>query len=168
VAVNHEMVGDEHPLSDGDELVLIPPVAGGSDRHAVILDEPLSLDRVVAAVAHDGAGGLVTFTGMVRDRSQGRDVVRLEYEAYAEMAVAVFVRLCEEIEAEIPGVRLAVEHRAGVLQIGDVAVVIAASAPHRADAFAATRAMIDRLKEQAPIWKKEVGPDGSEWVGLGP
>lgn len=171
VAVNQEMVGDEQLLNDGDELVLIPPVAGGAGRgprHAVVLDEPLSIDRVVAAVAHRGAGGLVTFTGMVRDRSQGRDVVRLEYEAYAEMAEAVFRRLCDEIEAELPGVRIAVEHRIGVLAIGDVAVIIAASAPHRAAAFTATRAMIDRLKDQAPIWKKEVGPDGSEWVGLGP
>jgi molybdopterin synthase catalytic subunit len=168
VAVNQEMVADDHPLNDGDELVLIPPVAGGADRHAAVLDEPLSVDRVIAAVSHDKAGGLVTFTGMVRDHSQGREVVRLEYEAYAEMAVAVFVRLCEAIEAELPGVRIAVEHRTGVLAIGDIAVVIAASAPHRAEAFAATRAMIDRLKEEAPIWKKEVGPDGSEWVGLGP
>lgn len=168
VAVNREMVGEDCALADGDELVLIPPVAGGAGRHARVSGDPLSLDRVVAAVSHAGAGGLVTFTGMVRSRSQGRDVIRLEYEAYKEMAEAVFARLCDEIEAEHPGVRIAVEHRVGVLGVGDVAVIIAASAPHRAEAFAASRQMIDRLKEQAPIWKKEVGPDGSEWVGLGP
>lgn len=170
-AVNQEMVPATTRLADGDELALIPPVAGGAGapaRHARVIDQPLSLDRVVAAVSSTEHGGLVTFTGNVRSRSQGREVERLEYEAYAEMAEKVLAGLCDEIEAEIEGVRVAVEHRTGVLGIGDAAVVIAASAPHRAEAFAACRAMIDRLKNKAPIWKKEVGPDGSEWVGLGP
>ena len=168
-AVNQEMVSASTALSDGDELALIPPVAGGApERHARLVDGPLSLDRVVRAVASAEAGGLVTFTGMVRRTSQGREVERLEYEAYPEMAEKVFRALCEEIEGELPGVRLAVEHRAGALVVGDIAVVIAAAAPHRAEAFTACRAMIDRLKERAPIWKKEIGPDGAEWVGLGP
>jgi molybdopterin synthase catalytic subunit len=113
-------------------------------------------------------GGIVTFTGQVRRHSRGKEVERLEYEAYADMAEKVFRELCEQIEAEHSGVRLAVEHRTGTLQVGDIAVVIAAAAPHRAEAFAACRAMIDRLKETAPIWKKEVSPDGQEWIGLGP
>jgi molybdopterin synthase catalytic subunit len=84
------------------------------------------------------------------------------------MALKVMTQLCEEIETELPGTRIAVEHRVGYLNIGDVAVVIAAAAPHRAEAFAACRAMIDRLKDRVPIWKKEISVDGAEWVGLGP
>lgn len=170
-AVNQEMVPGSTALADGDELVLIPPVAGGAadpSRHARLLDDTLSLDRVVGAVASLDTGGVVTFTGLVRRTSAGRSVERLEYEAYREMVEKVLALLCDEIEAELPGVRVAVEHRIGALGLGDAAVVIAAAAPHRAEAFAACRAMIDRLKERAPIWKKEIGPDGAEWVGLGP
>jgi molybdopterin synthase catalytic subunit len=167
-AVNQEFVADDHPLSEGDELVFIPPVAGGGPRYARVLDAPLSLDRVVTAVSGPDAGGIVTFTGQVRRHSRGKDVERLEYEAFVEMTEKVFSQLCESIEAEFPGTRLALEHRVGALQVGDVAVVIAAAAPHRKEAFDACRAMIDRLKESAPIWKKEIGPDGEEWVGLGP
>jgi molybdopterin synthase catalytic subunit len=188
VAVNQEMVADEtaHRLRDGDELALIPPVAGGSDgpaevargstfadggrpRHARLVGERApSLDACLAAVSGAGMGGIVTFTGTVRAKSQGREVVRLEYEAYAAMAEKVFASLCGEIEAEWPGVRVAVEHRVGVLAVGDVAVAIAAAAPHRAEAFLACQAMIDRLKARAPIWKKEFSPDGAVWVGMGP
>lgn len=169
VAVNQEMVPLEHRLSDGDELALIPPVAGGTDRLAkVISDRAPSVDACIAAVGGPEIGGIVAFVGLVRRRSQGRDVVKLEYESYADMAEKVFRELCDEIERELPGVRLAVEHRTGTLAVGDVAVAIAAGAPHRGEAFRACQAMIDRLKERAPIWKKETGPDGTEWVGMGP
>lgn len=170
VAVNQEFSDDDHVLADRDELALIPPVAGGADAHVKLLDEPLSLDRCIAAVSSSdqGMGGIVTFTGMVRRHSRGIVVDHLEYEAYGTMAVREMTRLVGEIEAEIAGTRLAVEHRVGRLAIGDVAVVIAAAAPHRAEAFTACRAMIDRLKDRVPIWKKEVGEDGAEWVGLGP
>jgi molybdopterin synthase catalytic subunit len=169
VAVNQDFVDDAHALRDGDELALIPPVAGGAgERHVLLSDQPLSLDRCVAAVSSPGMGGLVTFTGMVRLHSRGTTIDHLEYEAYAPMAVKTMTELCDEIEREIPGVRVAVEHRVGRLEIGDVAVVIAAAAPHRAEAFTACRAMIDRLKDRVPIWKKEIGEDGAEWVGLGP
>jgi molybdopterin synthase catalytic subunit len=171
VAVNQDFTDEERELHDGDELALIPPVAGGTDpgdRHVVLTGEPLSLDRCIAAVRSAGMGGIVTFTGMVRRHSRGITVERLEYEAYGSMAVREMTRLCVEIEAEIAGVRLAVEHRTGALEIGDLAVVIAAAAPHRAEAFTACRAMIDRLKDRVPIWKKEFGDDGSTWVGLGP
>jgi MoaE-MoaD fusion protein len=168
VAINQDMVDGSPLLADGDEVALIPPVAGGADRHVLLSAEPLSLDRCLAAVRSPEAGGIVTFTGMVRRHSRGVRVERLEYEAYGAMAEKVMHALCDEIEAEIPGARLAVEHRVGVLAIGDVAVAIAASAAHRAEAFTACRAMIDRLKDRVPIWKKEIGEDGSEWVGLGP
>lgn len=167
VAHNQTFAGDEQALADGDELALIPPVAGGA-AHARVTAEPLSLDRCLAQVASPEAGGLVTFTGMVRRQSHGREIDHLEYEAYGEMARKEMEHLIAQLEAEIPGVRLAVEHRVGRLGIGDVAVVIAASAPHRAEAFTACRAMIDRLKERVPIWKKEVSTQGEEWVGLGP
>jgi molybdopterin converting factor subunit 1 len=169
VAVNQEFSDDDRALADGDELALIPPVAGGAEaRHVRLLGEPLSLDRCIAAVTGPGMGGVVTFTGMVRRESHGALIDHLEYEAYGAMAVTEMTRLCDEIEAEIAGTRLAVEHRVGRLTIGEVAVVIAAAAPHRAEAFTACRALIDRLKQRVPIWKKEVGDDGAEWVGLGP
>jgi molybdopterin converting factor subunit 1 len=170
IAVNADFVSEGTELHDGDELALIPPVAGGSGpaRHVLLSPDPLSLDRCIAAVSGPGMGGIVTFTGMVRRQSRGVTVEKLEYEAYGTMAVREMTRLCDEIEAEVAGARLAVEHRTGTLQIGDIAVVIAAAAPHRAEAFTACRAMIDRLKESVPIWKKEFGDDGSEWVGLGP
>ncbi len=171
VAVNQEFSDLATVLNDGDEIALIPPVAGGSDsppRHVKVLSEALSLDRVLHAVRDSRMGGIATFIGQVRDFNDGHDVVRLEYEAYGDMAVKVMTQLCDAIEAEIPGSRLAVEHRVGVLGIGDEAVVIAAAAPHRAEAFDACRALIDRLKQNVPIWKKEVAPDGEEWIGMGP
>jgi molybdopterin synthase catalytic subunit len=175
VAVNEDFVDDDRELADGDEIALIPPVAGGADaapphrnRHVQLLATPLSLDRCLAAVGGAGMGGIVTFTGMVRRHSRGVAVDHLEYEAYGTMAVREMTRLCDEIEAEIAGTKLAVEHRMGRLEVGDIAVVIAAAAPHRAEAFTACRAMIDRLKDRVPIWKKEVGDDGAAWVGLGP
>jgi molybdopterin synthase catalytic subunit len=167
-AVDHEFCDDARVLADGAELALIPPVAGGAGHHVVLTDQPLSLDRCMDAVRGAGMGGLVTFTGMVREHSHGEAIDHLEYEAYAPMAIKVMAALCVEIETEIAGARLAVEHRVGHLAIGDVAVVIAAAAPHRAEAFAACRAMIDRLKDRVPIWKKEVGTSGETWVGLGP
>jgi MoaE-MoaD fusion protein len=169
IAVNQATVSSTHTLADGDELALIPPVAGGADRLArVISDRKPSADAVMTAVSGPMTGGIVVFVGLVRARSQGRDVTRLEYEAYVEMAEKVFRDLCDEIEARHDGVRLAVEHRTGALAVGDVAVVIAAGAPHRSEAFVACKEMIDLLKERAPIWKKETGPDGTTWVGMGP
>jgi molybdopterin synthase catalytic subunit len=168
VAVNQSMVDSAAVLADNDELVLIPPVAGGMARHIHLLDHPLSLDRCVAAVVGPEIGGVCTFTGMVRRHRQGARIERLDYEAYRPMALKVMTELVDEIEAELPGVALAVEHRVGTLGIGDLAVVIAAAAPHRAEAFAACRALIDRLKDRVPIWKHELGEDGAVWVGLGP
>ncbi|MBI4509996.1 MAG: molybdopterin converting factor subunit 1 [Deltaproteobacteria bacterium] len=170
-AVNQEWASNSEPLHDGDELALIPPVAGGHDRPRlarIVDDRAPSIDATLAAVSSPGMGGVVTFTGLVRDESHGCKVERLEYEAYSEMAEKVFRDLCDEIECEVPGVRIAVEHRVGKLVVGDVAVVIACAAPHRKEAFTACQAMIDRLKERAPIWKKEIGPDGASWVGMGP
>ncbi|MDX2023172.1 MAG: molybdenum cofactor biosynthesis protein MoaE [Deltaproteobacteria bacterium] len=169
VAVNRSVVPHSTPLHDGDEVALLPPVAGGSGLARVaMLDTPLSLDAVVSQVMAPSQGGLVTFTGVVRDHGQQAQVVRLEYEAFVPMALQVLSALADEVEAQWPGTRVAMHHRRGHLNVGDLAVIIAVSAPHRAEAFAACRACIDRLKERAPIWKKEIGVDGSEWIGLGP
>ncbi len=127
--------------------------------------EAPSVDEATAHVSHGGAGAVCLFLGVVRDSSEGRPVVALEYEAYESMAVAEMRRIAEEIGAEIAGVRLAVVHRIGALRVGDVAVVCAASAPHRGEAYEACRALIDRVKARVPIWKRETGPDGAYWVG---
>jgi molybdopterin synthase catalytic subunit len=127
--------------------------------------EPLSVDEVTAHVRHAGAGAVCVFLGTVRDRNEGRPVVKLEYEAYASMAVAEMRRIADEVARELPGVCLAVVHRTGALSVGDIAVVCAASAPHRGEAYAACRALIDRVKARVPIWKREHGPEGAYWVG---
>ena len=169
IAVNQDFIAsDAHALSDHDELVLIPPVAGGADRHVRLIDAELSLDRCVGAVRSPEMGGIVTFTGSVRIENHGATIESLTYEAYGPMAVREMTRICDEVEGEVAGARVAVEHRIGRLAIGDVAVVIAAAAPHRAEAFTACRAVIDRLKQSVPIWKKELGTAGDEWIGLGP
>jgi len=168
-AVNRAMVADAHALRDGDELALIPPVAGGAGgRKVAMTTAPLVIDEVLAAVAGPGRGGVVTFTGVVRREGHALpNVVRLEYEAYVEMAVEVLAEIAAEIERELPGTCVAIHHRTGALGVGEAAVAIAAAAPHRAEAFTACRAAIDRLKERAPIWKKEVGETGEVWLGMG-
>lgn len=133
-----------------------------------IREEPLELEQVVAAVRGDGLGALVTFSGAVRNATAGRQVLRLEYEAYAPMATRVLAALGEEVARRWPGARVAVQHRVGVLQPGALAVVIAAAAPHRKEAFLACEHTLERLKAEAPIWKREVYADGAVWVGLGP
>ncbi len=127
--------------------------------------EPLALEPVIAAVSHPGAGAIATFVGVVRDTNAGHAVTLLEYEAYPSLAVAEMRRILAEIAQEMPGVRVAVRHRTGKLEVGDAAVVCAASAPHRDEAFSACRLVIDRVKARVPIWKREHGPDGPYWVG---
>lgn len=125
----------------------------------------LSLDEAIANVAHAGAGGIATFIGMVREHSEGRAVSRLDYSAYDSMAKKEMIKIAAEIENEIDGVSLSVLHRLGTLKVGDIAVVCAASAPHRGEAFDACRLLIDRIKSRVPIFKREWGPDGAAWVG---
>jgi molybdopterin converting factor subunit 1 len=173
VARNRQGEGEAAVLAEGDEVALIPPVSGGSGEAAArrplvaVRAVALDLTEVVRDVAHDGAGGVVSFTGLVRRQSRGRAIDRLEYEAYQAMAEDKLVQIAAALE-EKHGARLAILHRVGKLAVGEVAVVIAASAAHRAEAFAAAREAIERLKAEVPIWKKEVGVDGEEWIGLGP
>jgi len=132
---------------------------------AALRDAALSIDEALAHVRHPGAGAVCFFVGTVRDRNEGRPVVKLEYEAYAPMAIAEMRRIAEELAEEVPALRLAVVHRTGALGVGEIAVVCAASAPHRGEAYSACRALIDRVKQRVPIWKREHGPEGAYWVG---
>jgi molybdopterin synthase catalytic subunit len=127
--------------------------------------EPLSLDEVSKLVERPEAGAVATFLGVVRNMNDGRAVTLLEYEAYGTMAEAELQRILDEMHREMPEVRVAATHRIGALAVGDAAVVCAASAPHRGEAFTACRELIDRIKARLPIWKREHGPDGPYWVG---
>ncbi len=157
MAVNRDYATAETTLRASDELALIPPVSGGAPPliHARVTSEPLSLDALARKVADPAAGAVVTFQGMPREIDQ------LEYEAYAEMAqerIAVILRECAERHGLTAA---AAEHRIGSVPALEASVIVAVSAPHRAEAFAAGREAIDRIKAEAPIWKVEVSADGT-------
>ena len=167
VARNLEFVDWSTPLQDGDEIAFIPPVSGGSAAQVRMTKEVLSLDAVVSYVSSAQHGAVATFSGVVRDHTGDRDVVRLEYDAYEDMALAQLQRTVDLAQQKWPVVA-AVHHRYGTLQIGELAVVIAVGSAHRADAFEACRFIIEELKREVPIWKKEISADGAEWIGRGP
>jgi len=128
-------------------------------------DEPLSVDEVLAAVGDPGAGGICVFVGTVRDVDGGRGVRELDYTAHPSVA-DVLREVADEVAATFPVRALAAVHRVGDLAVGDIAVVVAASAPHRGEAFDACRRLIDELKKRVPIWKHQLFDDGAEeWVG---
>lgn len=166
VAVDGEFVRGDDLVPDGAEFVLIPPVAGGAGP-ATITEQPLGpadIEELTAAVSDDTCGGVVTFCGVVRNHADGRPVDRLYYESYRPMAERQLVAIVADVEARVPGSRVAVRHRVGMLEVGDTAVVIAAASAHRAEAFDACRLVIERIKQDVPIWKREIGPDGEQWV----
>jgi molybdopterin synthase catalytic subunit len=167
-AVGHDYVPPEHRLSPDDELCLFPPLSGGSAADVYrVVEAPLSPDALAAAVDDPGAGGVVIFSGVVRDETGGRPVKFLEYEAHAPMAEAKLREIGAAVRARWPGVkRVAILHRVGRLEIGEASVLIAVSAAHRAEAFEACRYAIDTLKATVPVWKKEHFEDGEVWVGL--
>jgi len=163
-AVNKRYADADATLAAGDEVALIPPVSGGDFR---LTGEPLSLDAVVREVASDGAGAVATFLGTVRNRSRGREVLYLEYEAYEGMAEETMASLARDLSGRHELVAVAMHHRVGRVEIGEPSVAIAVSAPHRAAALAACREAIDTLKRTVPLWKKEVYEGGEEWIGQG-
>lgn len=167
-AVGNEYVEPGHRLSPSDELSLFPPVSGGSgDDVYRVVHEPLSADAIAAQVDDPGAGGIVIFSGVVRNETGGRPVKFLEYEAHAPMAEVKMREIGDTVRARWSGVkRVAILHRVGRLEIGESSVLIAVSAAHRQDAFEACKYAIDTLKRTVPVWKKEHFEDGEVWVGL--
>lgn len=162
VARNGAYASWDEPLSDGDEVALLPPVSGGATTG--LTGGPIDVAALEAAVAGLEHGALVTFVGRARRRSDdGREVVELEYEVYPEMAERVLAEIGQETEARWPGVAVAVVHRHGVVPLGEAAVAIVTAAPHRSAAYEANRFVIEAIKERLPIWKRERFPDGSEW-----
>jgi molybdopterin converting factor subunit 1 len=158
VAVNREYASADEPVRAGDEVALVPPVSGGAPIHARVTGAALDLGALAAAVRDPRAGAVVVFEGVTRD------VPELDYEAYAEMAQARIEAIAAE-EAERHGLcAVAIEHRTGTVPLSEPSVIVAASAPHRGEAFAGARALIDRVKAEAPIWKVEVSEAGRDRV----
>lgn len=178
VAVNQEYASGDTSITAGDEIALIPPVSGGESISGPasdgtdadlfrITEEPLSVEEITAKVIAPDHGAALTFTGTTREWTQGQRTVELEYEAYVPMALAKLRQIGTEIAERWPGTRCAISHRIGRVDIAEISVVIAVSAPHRAGCYEASRYAIERLKQIVPIWKKEIWEDGSEWKGHG-
>jgi molybdopterin synthase catalytic subunit len=169
VSVNKEFADPATPLADGDEVAFFPPVSGGSgaqDSKFQVTFDPISLDEVAARVVKPETGAVAVFGGVVRNVSAGKPVEHLEYEAYQEMAVAKLKQVAEEAFEQWPKiVDMAIVQRIGHLEVGENAVIVAVSSPHRNDGcFEACAYAINRLKQIVPIWKKEVSPGGEEWI----
>jgi len=163
-AVNRSYAEPATALGPGDEVAMIPPVSGGDFR---LSEAELSLDAAVAEVRSDNAGAIATFVGTTRAHSRGRDVGHIEYEAYEGMAEQVMADLADALKRRHDLCAVAIHHRIGRVDIGGTSVVIAVSAPHRAEALAACSEAIDELKVSVPLWKKEVYEGGEEWIGRG-
>ncbi|CAM4274010.1 molybdenum cofactor biosynthesis protein MoaE [Paenibacillus alkaliterrae] len=181
IARNHAYASDETCLRVSDELALLPPVSGGEEPQGtfrneeiieryVITSDTISSDDVLAKVIVPEHGAALAFVGTTREWTQGQRTVRLEYEAYAPMALATMRQIGEEIAERWDGALCAISHRIGVVGLAETSVVIAVSSPHRDSCYEASRYAIERLKQIVPIWKKEIWEDGSEWKGhqLGP
>jgi molybdopterin synthase catalytic subunit len=133
--------------------------------------EPLDIAELVGLVSTDASGSpaadhgaVVTFVGTVRENNQGRKVLRLEYEAFGPLALKVFSVISDEVAGHWPSARIAFRHRTGSLEPGEASIVIAAASPHRAEAFAACRYVIERVKQIAPVWKREFFAGGDAWI----
>ncbi len=187
-AVNQRLAKPDQILRDGDEIAFLPPVSGGANKpqrtqrtrrkknknsapsatsavkNVLITRKPLDLNALYNRVAFPGAGAIITFSGVVRDNAQGKSVSRLEYDAYPEMAEATMRDIIAEIKSRWPDARVAMAHRVGRLRIGEASLIIVVAAPHRPEAYAASRYAIERVKAILPVWKKEFATDDEYWV----
>lgn len=167
IAVNEDYILDESErLKDGDTVALIPPIAGGELPSFLVTDAVLEVRALRDLVTTRASGAVVVFEGVVRDHHEGRDVLRLEYEAYVPMAEKQLRAVAGEVQADFANREvheIAIHHRIGTLEIGDTSLVVAVSAAHRKDAFDAALRAVDRVKETVPVWKKEHGTDGTHW-----
>jgi molybdopterin synthase catalytic subunit len=177
IAVNEDYIlEDTHALADGDTVALVPPISGGAPTPGstpanetppfLVTAEVLRPQALRDAVMTPASGAAVVFEGVVRDHHEGRAVLRLEYEAYAEMAERQLRAVADEVLADFRDREvhaIAAHHRVGPLDVGETSLVVAVSAAHRRDAFEAALRTVDRIKETVPVWKKEFGPDGSHW-----
>jgi molybdopterin synthase catalytic subunit len=165
VSVNYEYAAEDHPLREGDQIALIPPVSGGDGPYFEITESELTAESVSDLVRSPDCGAITVFLGTARRTSRGREVEYLEYEAYPEMAIRKLRQIADEVLDQWGTHRIAVRHRTGRVELGEASVAIAIATEHRAEGFAACKHMIDRLKEIVPIWKKEVWVGGGEWIG---
>ena len=163
VAVNTDYASPDTALCDGDDIALIPPVSGGDDM-IEITHQPLKPEEITAKVRKDTNGAVVTFLGTTRLFAEGRKVIYLEYETYEEMALKEMEKIRREIQSEWDLEDVAIAHRIGRVDIGEISLVVAVASPHRKEAFYACHQAVDRLKERVPIWKKESFEDGYHWV----
>ncbi len=169
-AVDEEYVSNDRHLRPGDEVALIPPISGGSSAEAErfqVTREPLdpsAAAELVDLVRRDESGAVALFYGVVRNHSQGRRVLRLEYDAYPSMAVKKMRQVAEEARSRWGITDMAISHRTGRLEVGETSLLVAVSAPHRREAFEACHYAVDRIKEIVPVWKKEVWEGGESWA----
>jgi molybdopterin converting factor subunit 1 len=168
-AVNHQYAKPEDPLSEGDEVALLPPVSGGkavssSGRFARIVRERIDRDAILSGLKRGEDGAILTFDGVVRNHTRGRKTLYLDYESYEDMALELMESLAARAVEQFQVRDVAIVHRLGRLKIGETSVLIAVASAHRGAAFEACRWLIDTLKRKVPIWKKEYFEDGAVWA----
>lgn len=167
MATKDEFRADDDVLEAGDEVLVLPPAAGGAPR-AVLVERRIEPGEVEQELASTAAGAIVMFVGTVRATNLGQDVRYLEYSSYAPIALKEMETIATEALSRWPLVDVRIVHRLGRLDVGDIAVVLGTSAPHRSEAFASCAWVIDELKRRVPIWKKEVTASGETWIGSTP
>lgn len=166
LAQGETFLGEQDAVNPDVPVAVIPPVSGGDELPEVDLTaDPLDPAALMDRVRSEACGAVDCFLGTVRTPNHGKTVVRLEYEAHKPMAVAQMEKIIQEVKERWPGSRAALHHRVGALLPGEISVVAVVATPHRAESFEACRHLIERLKQDVPIWKKEVYPDGSAWTG---
>ena len=173
MARNHEFAGPAEVLAEGDEVALLPPVSGGAPLHEIadaeghffiLTRDPIDSRSAENRLLQGLDGAIVTFQGVVRNNTRGRETLRLEYECYEQMAIRQMAEIGREIASQFAISRIAMLHRLGTMEIGEASVVVITTAPHRRPAFEAALEGINRLKRLVPIWKKEFFADGEVWV----